>query len=130
VRGKRPGVFLAKSEGARHVAKPEWGLKRVCQSCGAKFYDMARSPILCPKCGATFDPDALLKSRRTKVAAVAPPPKPEPEDEIEPAEAEETAADDDDKEEEEAVMEDTSELGEDSEDVADVVEKADGEEER
>jgi uncharacterized protein (TIGR02300 family) len=33
------------------VAKPELGVKRVCGSCGSKFYDLARSPIVCPKCG-------------------------------------------------------------------------------
>ncbi len=33
------------------MAKPELGLKRVCVSCGAKFYDLAKSPAVCPKCG-------------------------------------------------------------------------------
>ncbi len=33
------------------MAKPELGLKRVCVSCGAKFYDLTRSPAVCPKCG-------------------------------------------------------------------------------
>jgi uncharacterized protein (TIGR02300 family) len=61
--------------GGLAVAKPEWGLKRVCQSCSAKFYDMLRNPIICPKCSATFDPDALLKSRRAKPAAVKVVPK-------------------------------------------------------
>ena len=108
------------------MAKPEWGLKRSCQSCGAKFYDMRRSPIVCPKCGATFDPESLLKSRRPKPAAVAAP---KPVAEPRPAEAEEEA-ETEEKEEEEAVMEDTSELGSEAEDVADVVEKADDEKER
>jgi len=35
------------------MVKPELGLKRVCVSCGAKFYDMARLPAVCPKCGTT-----------------------------------------------------------------------------
>jgi uncharacterized protein (TIGR02300 family) len=34
------------------MAKPELGLKRVCTSCGAKFYDLMKSPVICPKCGA------------------------------------------------------------------------------
>ncbi|MCX8134028.1 MAG: TIGR02300 family protein [Roseococcus sp.] len=34
------------------MAKPELGLKRVCVSCGAKFYDLMRQPAICPKCGA------------------------------------------------------------------------------
>lgn len=36
------------------MAKPELGSKRQCQSCGAKFFDLNRDPIVCPKCGSTF----------------------------------------------------------------------------
>ncbi len=36
------------------MARPELGTKRQCQSCGAKFYDMGKDPILCPKCGTVF----------------------------------------------------------------------------
>jgi uncharacterized protein (TIGR02300 family) len=105
------------------MAKAEWGLKRTCQSCGARFYDLQRSPITCPKCEAEYDPEVLLKSRRGKpVAAVVPKPVV-----VDPVEAE-VVADEDEEEEEDAVIEDTSELGEDDEDVAEVVEKADDEE--
>jgi uncharacterized protein (TIGR02300 family) len=37
------------------VAKPELGTKRVCQSCGAKFYDLSKDPITCPKCGTIYE---------------------------------------------------------------------------
>lgn len=30
------------------------GTKRVCQSCGNKFYDLNRDPITCPICQAVF----------------------------------------------------------------------------
>lgn len=30
------------------------GTKRVCQSCGNKFYDLNRDPIICPICQAVF----------------------------------------------------------------------------
>ncbi len=30
------------------------GTKRVCQSCGSKFYDLNRTPITCPICHAIF----------------------------------------------------------------------------
>jgi len=30
------------------------GTKRVCQSCGSKFYDLNRAPITCPICHAAF----------------------------------------------------------------------------
>jgi uncharacterized protein (TIGR02300 family) len=33
------------------MAKPDLGLKRTCVSCAAKFYDMAKQPAMCPKCG-------------------------------------------------------------------------------
>jgi uncharacterized protein (TIGR02300 family) len=36
------------------VAKPELGTKRLCASCGAKFYDLNKTPITCPKCGTPF----------------------------------------------------------------------------
>ena len=38
------------------------GSKRICPNCNARFYDMHRQPIICPKCSNTFDPEALLKS--------------------------------------------------------------------
>ena len=48
------------------LAKPEWGVKRQCLSCGARFYDMGRDPIVCPKCEAVFEPEAALKIRRAR----------------------------------------------------------------
>jgi uncharacterized protein (TIGR02300 family) len=36
------------------VARPELGTKRQCGSCAAKFYDLHRSPIVCPKCGTIY----------------------------------------------------------------------------
>ncbi len=53
------------------MAKLEWGAKRICHNCGARFYDLRRDPIVCPKCGTTFDPEALLKSRRTRSAVIS-----------------------------------------------------------
>jgi len=40
------------------VSKPELGTKRVCGNCGAKFYDLHRDPIVCPKCATVFVPPA------------------------------------------------------------------------
>ena len=48
------------------MAKIERGIKRICQGCGALYYDLNKDPIICPKCGAEFDPEAILKSRRTR----------------------------------------------------------------
>ncbi|MGH6948651.1 MAG: TIGR02300 family protein [Kiloniellales bacterium] len=102
------------------VTRTEWGSKRLCQSCNIKFYDLNRQPIVCPKCGTVFDPEAILKSRRrggAKPAKARPvveaPVKAPAEDELEVAEIDE---------EDEDLLEDTSELGEDDDDVEVVVE--------
>ena len=110
------------------MSKPEWGTKRTCQSCGAHFYDLRKDIITCPKCGVTYDPEAVLKSRRGRVVEKLTPVKPVepevPEVEEEEAEAEEIAA------EEEEVIEDTSELGEDEDDVSEVIEGVDEDKDR
>lgn len=36
------------------MAKPDLGSKRQCQSCGTKFFDLNKDPIICPKCGTVF----------------------------------------------------------------------------
>ena len=36
------------------MAKIELGNKRQCQNCGAKFFDLNKDPIVCPKCGTIF----------------------------------------------------------------------------
>ena len=125
------------------VAKPEWGAKRICPSCGARYYDLHRDPIICPKCGTQYDPEALLKTRRKapvqapepevekkkKPAAPAPEAEPEPgTEETGPAEGETPAEGGTEEEEEEEVIEDASELGEDEDDMAEVIENVDEEE--
>ena len=48
------------------MAKPEWGKKRICSFCNTRYYDLNKSPIICPSCGAEFDPNDYLKSRKGK----------------------------------------------------------------
>lgn len=43
------------------------GLKRICASCATRFYDMNKSPIICPKCGDEFTGAVRIKTRRTRV---------------------------------------------------------------
>ncbi|MFO1150041.1 MAG: TIGR02300 family protein [Alsobacter sp.] len=50
------------------MAKPELGSKRQCQSCGAKFYDLNKDPIVCPKCGTIFQAAAATRGRPEPVA--------------------------------------------------------------
>jgi uncharacterized protein (TIGR02300 family) len=46
------------------MAKPEWGIKRVCQSCTARYYDMKKNPPTCPKCGTVYNLEAAGKPKR------------------------------------------------------------------
>ena len=48
------------------MASSSLGIKRHCQSCGKNFYDLDKTPIVCPNCQTTFDPEVLLKSSRVK----------------------------------------------------------------
>lgn len=47
------------------MAKPELGAKRQCQACGAKFFDLNRDPIVCPKCGSVFQGATARAERAT-----------------------------------------------------------------
>jgi uncharacterized protein (TIGR02300 family) len=58
------------------VAKPELGTKRTCPSCGRKYYDLNREPIVCPNCGTVFVIAAPLRPER--------PPEPKVEAREEP----------------------------------------------
>ena len=119
------------------MAKAKWGTKRICQECGAKFYDMCRAQIICPKCHAVFQ-TAPPKPKRVQPVAKEPAKKAssavEPVgikgavagdgqtdaiDELKDAGTEDDDIDDDDED----VIEDTSDLGNDDDDMADVIQK-------
>ncbi len=51
------------------MAKVEWGTKRICLHCDARFYDFGRDPIICPNCGAEF---IVEISEAEKLAADGP----------------------------------------------------------
>jgi len=53
------------------VAKPELGTKRLCAGCGAKFYDLNKDPITCPKCGTVYEVAVVAPRGRPDAAARA-----------------------------------------------------------
>jgi uncharacterized protein (TIGR02300 family) len=70
------------------VAKPELGTKRLCAGCGAKYYDLNKDPITCPKCGTVYEvvvvaprgrPDAAA-ARAAAAAQAAEPDVPDPQE--------------------------------------------------
>jgi uncharacterized protein (TIGR02300 family) len=54
----------------------ELGSKHECPNCASKFYDLGRSEIVCPKCGAdqkelAQEADAAGKSAKKRPTVVA-----------------------------------------------------------
>jgi uncharacterized protein (TIGR02300 family) len=102
------------------VAKPELGTKRLCASCGAKFYDLHKDPIVCPKCETVFVPPvAATRARPEQAAPAVAPAKAEEEVTVpETADAELISLEDAEKETEGAKTT-TAEGGEDEVEVDD-----------
>ena len=124
------------------MAKAELGTKRVCPNCGAKYYDLGKSPPICPKCGTEFAV-TTAKVRPPEAAPKTEDPKEETDEAAPVAETisleeadEEAAGGKADKDEEDndiEVAENTDndtflEANEDEDDdVADIVGDVDGE---
>ena len=66
------------------MAKPELGTKRLCGSCGAKFYDLNKDPIVCPKCHAVMALASLTARSRPEPAAARPAPARQQEEAVVP----------------------------------------------
>ena len=50
------------------MAKPELGTKRLCGNCAAKFYDLGKDPIVCPKCHTVLQLAAVTSRSRPEPA--------------------------------------------------------------
>ncbi|HEY3640500.1 MAG TPA: TIGR02300 family protein [Xanthobacteraceae bacterium] len=50
------------------MAKPELGTKRLCGNCAAKFYDLGKDPIVCPKCHTVLQIAAITSRSRPEPA--------------------------------------------------------------
>ena len=70
------------------------GLKRICMSCGARFYDLNKKPIICPSCNTEFTGEIKVKARRGRLPADTAP-----DEEVEEVEVEAVAAVEDDEDE-------------------------------
>ena len=138
-------IILWAPKKENEVAKPDLGKKRTCLGCGARFYDLNQDPITCPKCEAVLDLAALTRATRPKPAPKVDKPKPKVAETgvVEGDEIADDSDDDDDEfadtvialdddEEDDDPIEDASELGEDKDDLFEVIdtveEKAQGEE--
>ena len=129
------------------MAKITWGTKRTCPSCGARFYDLRRSSVVCPKCDTPYRGEINVKPKRTRVPAEAArqveqavviAAAAEPKKELgtssevkkqELGDKELEAIGNVETGKEEDLIEDPSELGEDADDVAGVIDNVGGKEE-
>src|ERR1700743_3297965 len=97
--GKRPDLRNRLNAGSMTLVKADLGIKRVCPNCAARFYDLQKRPIECPKCQFSFEPEAMYKQRRPRQ------PEPVASQNISAASADEDA-ENEDEENEEAESED------------------------
>jgi len=110
------------------VIGKEFGIKRACQNCGAKFFDLKKKVPTCPECGTEF---VAVKTRTRKttnkqekeVAVVPDLPADNKSDSEEEALNEigaELEVEVDDVEED-TLIEDTSDIGDDDDDMAGII---------
>jgi uncharacterized protein (TIGR02300 family) len=88
------------------MSKPEFGTKFTCEGCAERFYDLNRSPAVCPKCSAKQSPPKPRMYRPIRAASdrgafsrrplpIAAEEKLEPADELAADDAEEAEIPDD-----------------------------------
>lgn len=110
------------------MAKAEWGKKRTCQNCGAKYYDMLKEPPTCPKCETVFQQETNQRGRRSRSTVEAPKAIPSAAAAVKSTEIEVDDIADESLDDDESLPEDTSDLvGGDDDDVSDVIENVETE---
>jgi uncharacterized protein (TIGR02300 family) len=118
------------------VVKASWGTKRTCQNCAARFYDLNKSPIKCPKCGREHDREDFVKVRRgraaaaTTAAAAAAAAAAAKAAAAKSKKLEDSVADDAALEADDEALEDTDDLADEAEDIDVDVEDDKGEGDR
>ena len=95
------------------MAKPELGNKRVCVSCNTRFYDLAKVPAVCPKCG-TEQPLDQPRLRRPVGNLTAEDRRPKKPPVVDPDDADTEVEPSEDEAETDEVAEDTDDLDDDA----------------
>ena len=116
------------------MTKSEWGEKRECPECGARFYDLKRRPVVCPKCETSFvatvekTPPSVVPLSVEKVAPIVVKPDKSDGTTTMDGDPDGVAVDvvDDGDNEDDDLIDDNVDLGEDD-DMSDVLDSAKGE---
>ena len=108
------------------MVKARWGLKLTCHKCGAKYYNLKKKRSICPQCNTEYK-EENIKPRRGS-AKETPKPAPETPNQSDSEEAlinaeldEEIPDSEDDKTKDNTIIEDTSDIGRDEEDIEEVI---------
>lgn len=97
------------------AAKKTVGFKRICMSCGTRFYDFGKRPIVCPTCSTEYSGEYKVRGGR-KGRVAADPKREEEEVKVAQVEAGEEEGLEEDEEIEVVSLEDVEE--DDAEDDA------------
>ena len=106
------------------MTKAELGTKRLCANCSARYYDLNKTPITCPKCGAPFEVVATTTQKRFGQRAIVSQPEVEPKEAPSESELISEGAGTEDVETDETAKDDPEDtlIGEVEEEVTDVSE--------
>lgn len=51
------------------MAQAAWGLKRLCQNCYTRFYDLNKPNIICPECETPLTKHQYVRPKKKDLAA-------------------------------------------------------------
>ena len=108
------------------MIKSRWGTKLACHKCGAIFYDLKKKRPVCPKCDTEYTVVKIRSRRSTPAETQMPAPKTvdqsnSEEDLLEKEIDDNLLGTEGDKDEDNTIMEDTSDITEDKEDIGEVI---------
>ena len=108
------------------MAKAEWGHKLTCHKCGVKYYDMTKKKVRCPECDSEYKAEKIKPRRGMRTDNPKPTPKKtiksDPEGEVINVDLDDEILDaENDENQDNTIMEDTSDISGDDEDIEEVV---------
>ena len=108
------------------MAKARWGRKLTCHKCGVKYYDMKKKNVRCPECDAEYKAENIKPRRGMRTDKPKPIPektiKSDPEGKLMDVNLDDDILEgENDEDQESPIMEDTSDISGDDEDIEEVV---------
>ncbi|WES32195.1 FYDLN acid domain-containing protein [Varunaivibrio sulfuroxidans] len=136
---------------ATQVDTSALGVKHTCSKCDARFFDLNKTPAVCPKCETTVETEKKPRVRRAAKETPAPQPSPkktvkstlpntdlDDDDNVDIGDDDDVDVDidddidlDDDDDDDDDLMEDASDLGGDEDDdMSGIIEHIDDDNEK